>query len=507
MDSDEVPENRHRAPPVAWDLRPDTGGMPRMFGRLRDAIAIHGASSLPAWVRMTTTEATRSNTYRAPRWMRLAWWTTKRSWQRFQTAVFTRARYSEPKMRWMGALGVFGFPAYYLVWAKLLPQPYESLSLRLFGSLLFLPLMLVRYWPRRLKSWLPLYWYLAMTFALPFFFSYMLLQNGANVAWLLSHLCSVFLMVMLFDMTSFLVTSFVGTVVAVITYLLAPAHPLAADALLAYSPVWAFAILSGSVFSISHSMSNQARIDAIIAATNNIAHELRTPLASVRIATQAVHRFLPLLAESHRKASLAGLAVPDLRDSQLGRLSKAMDTIGREVEHANTVIDMLLVAARPIGELQMEKVSARDCLVEAMERYPFGSQHERSRVSADTTGDFEFTGSRLLVVHVIFNLIKNALFHTGRAGKGTITLSVANDAEGRRIVCHDTGPGIPADVLPHIFERFYSSATDYSTGLGVGLSFVRMALERMGATITCRSTFGEFTEFTLSFPLILESES
>lgn len=438
---------------------------------------------------------------------KLAWWRLGRLWLQLQTAIFTRARYSEPKMRWMGALGVFGFPTYWVVWAIIIPQPYENLGLRLFGSLLFLPLMLVSYWPNRLRAWLPLYWYLAMTFALPFFFSYMLLQNSSKPEWQLSHLLSVFLMVMLFDMVSFLVTSVIGTLLAVAVYLIWPFAPLNADALLSYSAVWAFALISGSVFSISHSISNQARIDAIIAATNNIAHELRTPLASVRIATQAVDRFLPLLADSHRKAVAAELAVPELRESQLGRLSKAMETIGREVEHANTVIDMLLVAARPIGTLQLENISARECVHEAMERYPFGSQHERSRVSIGDCDDFQFTGSRLLLVHVLFNQIKNALFHTGQAGKGSIVLSVHADEGGQRVVCHDTGPGIPPDVLPHIFERFYSSATDYSTGLGVGLSFVRMALERMGATIICRSTFGEFTEFTIVFPDLMRREN
>ncbi|HOV57326.1 MAG TPA: ATP-binding protein, partial [Rhodanobacteraceae bacterium] len=66
--------------------------------------------------------------------------------------------------------------------------------------------------------------------------------------------------------------------------------------------------------------------------------------------------------------------------------------------------------------------------------------------------------------------------------------------------------GIPPDVLPRIFERFYSSATDYSTGLGVGLSFVRSALGRMQATIHCRSVLGEFTEFTLQFPPVREGD-
>lgn len=434
------------------------------------------------------------------RWLRVAWWVLRDSWRRFESGIFARARYSEPKMLAMGALGVFGFPLYGWIWMRLVPQPYENMGLRFLGSAIFLPLMLVRRWPRRLKPWLPLYWYLAMTFALPFFFTYMALQNGASNVWLLSHLCSVFLLVMLFDFGAFVVTSLVGYLVAVTAFALAPFMPLPLDALVPYLPVWGFAILSGSVFSISHAMSSQARLDAVIAASNNIAHELRTPLAAVSIATSAVQRFLPGLVASHRAASAAGLAVEDLRDAHLARLERALDTVEREVIHANTVIDMLLIAARPIGELPLERLSARDCTEEALQRYPFASQHERERVRLSVGSDFALLGSRLLLVHVLFNLTKNALFHTSRAGHGTIELVVEADDGGHRIVCRDSGPGIPPDVLPRIYERFFSSATDYSTGLGVGLAFVRNALAHMHANIHCRSEPGRGTEFTLTFP-------
>ena len=440
-------------------------------------------------------------------WLRLLAWSLRGSWERFESSIFSRARYSEPKMVAMGVLGVFGFPIYGWIWMRLVPQPYENMELRFLGSAIFLPLMLVRQWPRRLRPWLPLYWYLAMTFALPFFFTYMTLQNGASETWLLSHICSVFLTVMLFDLYAFLVTTLTGYLVAITAFLLAPHMLVTSSALGLYVPVWGFAIVSGSVFSISHAMSNQARIDAMIAASNNIAHELRTPLAAVSIATTAVQRFLPTLVASHRAAAAAALPVPDLRDSHLERLERALDTVTREVAHANTVIDMLLFAARPIGDVQLEVVSARQCAEEALQRYPFGSQHERDRVSLRAgSADFELRGTRVLLVHVLFNLIKNALFHTSRAGHGQIELRVESDAVGHRIVCHDTGPGIPPDVLPRIFERFYSSATDYSTGLGVGLSFVRSALERMQATIHCRSVLGEFTEFTLQFPPVREGD-
>jgi len=440
------------------------------------------------------------------RWLRLSSWSLRRAWERFESTIFARARYSEPKMLAMGALGVFGFPIYGWIWRILVPQPYESMTLRFVGSAIFLPLMLVRKWPRHLRPWLPLYWYLAMTFAMPFFFTYMTLQNGGSNVWLLSHVCSVFLLVMLFDLSGFLVTSLIGYAAAFTLYMLSPFLPITTAALGPYLPVWGFAIVSGSVFSISHAMSNQSRVDAIIAASNNIAHELRTPLAAVSIATGAVQRYLPSLVESHRAASAARLAVEDLREAHLQRLERALDTVGREVVHANTVIDMLLVAARPIGEMALERLSAGDCAEEAMRRFPFASRQERDRVGLHVKTDFELRGSRLLLVHVMFNLIKNALFHTSRAGHGVIELRVEADAAGHRVICHDTGPGIPPDVLPHIYERFYSSATDYSTGLGVGLAFVRNALAHMGATIHCHSEFGQYTEFVIAFPKVSEGD-
>jgi two-component system CAI-1 autoinducer sensor kinase/phosphatase CqsS len=105
-------------------------------------------------------------------------------------------------------------------------------------------------------------------------------------------------------------------------------------------------------------------------------------------------------------------------------------------------------------------------------------------------------------VHVIFNLLRNALFHTGRAGKGEIYLSIENVQQEHRIRVRDTGPGIPPDVLPRIFNRFFSfSGNDRSNaGLGIGLAFTRAAVENMGGQIRCHSQWGEFTEFVLSFP-------
>jgi two-component system CAI-1 autoinducer sensor kinase/phosphatase CqsS len=150
-------------------------------------------------------------------------------------------------------------------------------------------------------------------------------------------------------------------------------------------------------------------------------------------------------------------------------------------------------------------MGARECVEQALRRFPYGSRAERERITLAPTGDFPLLGEESLVVHVLFNLLRNALFHTDRAGKGEINVFVEPDSGLNRIRVHDTGPGIPPDVLPRIFNRFYSYSSDSPgtgtiTGLGIGLAFCRAAMEHMGGGIVCRTNLGEFTEFTLTFP-------
>jgi two-component system CAI-1 autoinducer sensor kinase/phosphatase CqsS len=428
-------------------------------------------------------------------------WLFLRSMARFESTMFARTRYSQPKMVAIGVVGCLSLAIYYPVWAFLFPQPYENLWLRLACSIFFLPLALLPWWPRQWRAYLPSYWYVAMTVSMPFFVGYMTLRNGTP-AWLMTHLVVVMLLMMLFDVASFVIVFIVGSLFAAAAYLVLPHAPLQAEAMIEYIPLLFFAMMGGAVCTVSSTMAEQARLDALTAASNNIAHELRTPLGSLRIAAKAIGRFLPDLARSHRLAEENGLPVPEIRDTHLHALERSVGLMEREVTYANTIIDMLLLAARPIGEVPLVPLSARECLEQAMERYPYGSRDERERVALAPGGDFVLAGSESLVVHVVFNLLRNALLQIGRAGRGTIRISVEPGQRNHLIRVHDTGPGIPPDVLPRIFNRFYSHSEDDHgvAGLGIGLAFSRAAMEHMGGAIACRSRWGEFTEFTLSFP-------
>ncbi|WP_177257382.1 sensor histidine kinase [Luteibacter sp. UNCMF366Tsu5.1] len=423
---------------------------------------------------------------------------------RFENTMFLRTRYSQPKMVAIGVVGSFCLAVYYPVWAYLFPQPYENLPMRLLCSATFIPLALLPWWPRSLRAHLPTYWYFAMTVAMPFFVGYMTLRN-ATPAWLMTHLACVMLLMMLFDIASFLVVFTIGSMLAGLVFALSPEAHLQTRTMLEYIPLLLFAMVGGATCTVSANMAEQSRIDALTAASNNIAHELRTPLGSLRIAARAVARFMPDLIRSHRLAEREGLPVPDMRAQNLHALERSIGVMEREVTYANTIIDMLLLSARPIGEVPLTTLGARECVEQALRRFPYGSRAERDRITLSPTGDFTLLGEEALVVHVVFNLLRNALFHTDRAGKGEIQIFIEPDEIANRIRIYDTGPGIPPDVVPRIFNRFYSYGSDSAgagtvTGLGIGLAFCHAAMEHMGGGIACRTNLGEFTEFTLSFP-------
>ncbi|MBL8051203.1 MAG: hypothetical protein JNM46_08275 [Anaerolineales bacterium] len=108
-------------------------------------------------------------------------------------------------------------------------------------------------------------------------------------------------------------------------------------------------------------------------------------------------------------------------------------------------------------------------------------------------------GDRDRLKQVLLNLIANAIQYTPAGGEVFLSLSKVVD-QGRLIV-RDTGPGIPAEDLPHIFDRFYraekSRTRSKSSGFGLGLSIAKWIIEQHGGSIKVESKEGEGTTFVI----------
>jgi signal transduction histidine kinase len=144
--------------------------------------------------------------------------------------------------------------------------------------------------------------------------------------------------------------------------------------------------------------------------------------------------------------------------------------------------------------------SAATAIQDALARFPFHRSQE-GKVTLSVATDFAFRGSRILFTYVIFNLLKNSFYAIDEAGGGEIVIFLSRVDDQNTIRFRDTGTGIAPDVLPNIFNEFFSSKRS-GVGTGIGLSFCKRVIEGFGGTITCESRKGDFTEFILCLPTL-----
>ena len=244
--------------------------------------------------------------------------------------------------------------------------------------------------------------------------------------------------------------------------------------------------------------SKEEKIKIMQSIGASIAHELRTPLRSIASGTSGIKKFLPPLLKGYIAAEKSNLLDESIKPQQIKLLHKVLANLESEEVSANTIIDMFLMKIKDsiAGSPNMERLSVTECVNKALQRYSFKGL-EKDLIICDLTNDFQFKGDEILVVHILFNLLKNALYYIARVRKGKIYIHFEQGERENMLHFKDTGKGIAKEVLPNIFDKFYSQTEG---GVGIGLSFCKMAMEWMGGNITCQSIEGEYTEFTLHFP-------
>jgi two-component system CAI-1 autoinducer sensor kinase/phosphatase CqsS len=421
-----------------------------------------------------------------------------------KVSVERNTQYIEPRIMFISIIATIGFPLYYVIWHFTFPQPYENLGLRLLGSALFTPLILVKYWPQWLIRHKSTYWYLSSLYGLPFFFTFMLLKNGGNTVWLLSTLIAIFLMIILLDWLNLLIQFCLGVSLAWLAYYTTTDTSQMDLTILPQVPIYLFAIIIGIAANYSGERVRQERLVAMLATASNIAHELRTPLLGIKSGAAGLRIFLPYLIEAYQLAREHGLAVEPIRLVHLHTMRGVLERIESEADYSNTIIDMLLMNTSINGftTTNLTVCSIAQCVEAALNRYPFASENEKQLLVYNKEMDFNFRGIELLMVHVLFNLIKNSLYHIAKARKGSISIQLKKSPQSNMLIFRDTGTGVPPEVLPHIFTRFYSwsPGKDKSLGTGIGLAFCRSVMDSFGGSISCKSQLGEYTEFVVIFP-------
>lgn len=411
--------------------------------------------------------------------------------------------YASHQLIAVGLIALIGFILFYFVWTVWFPQPYENFIFRVIGSLLGLGLILTPFWPISVRRYLPWYWFATILYTLSFFFAFYFLMNQASVISAMSLLCSVFLLVLLVDLFSLSVLLILGWGLALIIYYFMSPTLYFGEEHMEMLIVMSFIIIAGSTVNYKTAMLQQQRLDGMAAAAGMIAHELRTPLLGIKSGAQALAKYSPDLFQGYEQARNHGLVDKPIRNQRLQQLSSVSQRIINETDYANTIIDMLLVKAgreNSLENCQLEICSMAECLALALSRYPFQNSETRSLIHCQ--GDFQFMGSPLLMQHVLFNLLKNALYAIATAQKGRVDIWTEDAGKFHILHFRDTGKGMSPKQVSRLFDHFYTTTF---MGTGIGLSFCKLVMDRFHGSIRCDTKLGEHTHFKLLFPKKLVS--
>jgi two-component system OmpR family sensor kinase len=209
-------------------------------------------------------------------------------------------------------------------------------------------------------------------------------------------------------------------------------------------------------------------------------HELRTPLAAVRAYAELFER---------------GAATrPD-------DLERSMTGISRESERMSLLVDDLLLLARLDDgrPLARDRVQLDEVVGEAVETAQAVDAGRPIELDADPA---VVIGDRDRLRQIVDNLLANVRAHTPPGTPVAISVRRRNGAAA--IAVRDSGPGLDAEHLEHVFERFYrvdSSRARASGGVGLGLSIVAAVAEAHGGHVSARSQPGDGATFEISLPL------
>jgi two-component system, CAI-1 autoinducer sensor kinase/phosphatase CqsS len=390
------------------------------------------------------------------------------------------------RFKMLGYLTLVGQLVFWFVWALLMPQLYENLGVRLFLAFLSIGIFLQKTKYGRSHYGAYKYTFIVCWLQLPVFFTWMYWMNRGDAVWLASLSAMVLIYYHFTDWRLATLGILIGIPIAttVANWQLGGLPSIPGD----HAAVLGFCLFVAIAFGASNANLRRERLRHSLVVIGIMAHELRTPLATLSLIGDAI---VKEAANGDEK----------LRICKLTKLSVRLEALTRTINHH---IDLQMMNARfmqlpPTKQL----ISATGLMNKVVTQYPFSSKTEENCVEITIHEDFLFFGSERQFLQVLNNLLKNALFSLKAAQSrfpvGALSIEIGTRAGLGRIRFIDKGVGISATDLPHVFEPFFS--TSHDTGHGLGLAYCKQVTEAARGKINVTSELGMGATFTINVPL------
>ncbi|MEI7628336.1 MAG: HAMP domain-containing sensor histidine kinase [Bacteroidota bacterium] len=218
---------------------------------------------------------------------------------------------------------------------------------------------------------------------------------------------------------------------------------------------------------------------------SNITHELKTPIATVNVAIEALRNFNALESPEKTKEYL------DISAAELQRLSMLVDKVLKLSMFENKDI-----------ELQKENIDLKQLVDEVINSMRLQFEKNEAKISFKTFGpNFLISADRMHITSVIYNLIDNALKYS--KGSPIINIELASISDDLQLSVSDNGIGISPDYTDKIFDKFFrvpSGDHHNIKGYGLGLSYVAEVVRKHNGTINLETELGKGSRFIIKLP-------
>ena len=240
-------------------------------------------------------------------------------------------------------------------------------------------------------------------------------------------------------------------------------------------------ILSNNIYKAASTLKVQNEIlsddkKQLASAIADISHQLKTPLTSMMVMNDLLYA-----------------------EEDPSKRQEFLQTQSAQLSRMNWLIQTLLKLSKLDAgtiELKREQIEVTELLAEVIK--PFEIQFELRNISyKQDSGDMPLTCDKNWTVEALQNIVKNCIEHMDEGGE--LRISTLDTSLYVQITIEDTGCGIAAEDIPHVFERFYKGKNAGKDSVGIGLALTKAIIEDQHGEITVKSTEGEGSVFSVKF--------